>query len=145
MRHKGVLVAEQLQDGSQAIVLRELPRQAPSDISDVLADDFKLGFFLEQLNRTIFDFEMIVVNDFGVSLVGELSLTDFLLELQDLDPERLYSYDFIRVDINLLTEVFIVNCRGVKIEILHCRVIDFRNDCIWQLCRKQMSYRWSLD
>ena len=80
----------------------------------------KLGFLLELLNGMKFNFGTIVIDEFGVSLEVVLSLTDFLFELQDFDSERLYCYDLIRVDINLLFEIFIVYCWGFKVEILHC-------------------------
>ena len=115
----GELMAVELENGSQGLLLLPLTAKAVGDVVDILVENLNLTLVLEGLVGVGDDLRLVLGDLLGVVLVVVLGLSDSLGELEDFESEGLDSDDLVGVDVDLLLIALLV-CEGR----LHVEVVD---------------------
>ena len=124
----GELMAVELENGSQGLLLLPLTAKAVGDVVDILVENLNLTLVLEGLVGVGDDLGLVLGDLLGVVLVVVLGLSDSLGKLEDFESEGLDSDDLVGVDVDLLLIALLV-CEGrLHVEVLDGVSVVFGND-----------------
>lgn len=124
----GELMAVELKDGTESLLLVPLTVEALLDVVHILVQNVNLCLVVQSALSIVSNLGTVCTDFDGVSFIVVLSLSDSLCELENLKSESLDGDNLVGVDVDLLLVAILVREWRVKVVAMDGVVVVLGND-----------------